>query len=257
MKLLDEIGALAEGDLTKRAEVTADMTGAIADSFNIMAEQLGRVVGDVKNATIRVSSTSQDVTKSTETLAQMSEMQAVQVSEAIAAINEMATSITQVADNATQSAEVSERSKSSAKDGAEAVQSTNVAMEAIRERVQETARAIKRLGESSQEIGNIVQLINDIADRTSILALNASIQAAMAGDAGRGFAVVADEVRTLATRTQASTKEIEEIIQRLQSASRDAVSVMGSSVKQARDGVDPDAERDPTDRATLGVVVGE
>jgi methyl-accepting chemotaxis protein len=258
-KLLDEISALADGDLTKRAEVTADMTGAIADSFNLMAEQLGGVVQQVKNATIQVTSTSQDVTKSTESLAQMSEMQAVQVSDAIAAINEMATSITQVADNAAQSAEVSDQSKSSAKDGAEAVQHTNVAMDAIRERVQETARAIKRLGESSQEIGNIVQLINDIADRTSILALNASIQAAMAGDAGRGFAVVADEVQRLAERSTNATKQIETLIKNIQGEINEAGTSMEESIERVVQGsqLAQDAHQKLEDIETVSLQLAE
>jgi methyl-accepting chemotaxis protein len=236
MKLLDEISGLAEGDLTKRAEVTTDMTGAIADSFNLIAEQLGRVVQDVQMTTEQVTATSRDVSKGTESLAEMSEMQAVQVSDAIAAINEMATSIQEVADSAAQSSQVSEQSKTHAKDGAEAVQHTNKAMEAIRERVQETARAIKRLGESSQEIGNIVQLINDIADRTSILALNASIQAAMAGDAGRGFAVVADEVQRLAERSTNATKQIETLIKNIQGEISEASTSMDESIQGVVEG---------------------
>jgi methyl-accepting chemotaxis protein len=236
MKLLEEISGLAEGDLTKRAEVTADLTGAIADSFNLMAEQIGRVVEDVKKASLQVTSTSSDVSRGTESLAEMSEMQAVQVSDAIAAINEMATSIQQVADSASRSAQVSEESTLNAKEGAKAVLDTNQAMETIRERVQETARAIKRLGESSQEIGNIIQLIGDIADRTSILALNASIQAAMAGDAGRGFAVVADEVQRLAERSANATKQIETLIKNIQGEINEAGTSMDESIQRVVQG---------------------
>ncbi|MDM8523358.1 methyl-accepting chemotaxis protein [Desulfococcaceae bacterium HSG8] len=236
MKLLTEISELAEGDLTKRAEVTEDFTGAIADSFNDMAEQIGRVVWNVKDVTLQVSATSKDVSASTENLAETSEMQAVQVSDAIAAINEMATSIRQVAENAGECSQVSEDSTLHAKSGAEAVRDTNGAMESIREHVQETARAIKRLGESSQEIGNIVQLINDIADRTSILALNASIQAAMAGDAGRGFAVVAEEVQRLAERSTNATKQIDTLIKNIQGEISEAGTSMEESIQRVVEG---------------------
>lgn len=236
MNLLDEISGLAEGDLTARAEVSEDFTGAIAESFNEMAEQLSEVVKNVKDVTLQVIATSQDVTRSTENLAETSEMQAVQVSDAIAAINDISKSIQQVAENAVRSAGVSEQSTSHAKEGAEAVRATNRAMESIREHAQETARAIKRLGESSQEIGNIVQLINDIADRTSILALNASIQAAMAGDAGRGFAVVAEEVQRLAERSTNATKQIDTLIKNIQSEINEAGASMEESIQRVVEG---------------------
>jgi len=236
MKLLEEISGLADGDLTVRAEVTEDFTGAIADSFNNMAEELSQVVKNVKSSTLQLSTTSHDVSVSTESLAEASEMQAVQVSDAIAAINAMATSIRQVAESASQSTQVSEQASKNASDGAEAVRNTNAAMDAIREHVQETARTIKRLGESSQEIGNIVQLINDIADRTSILALNASIQAAMAGEAGRGFAVVAEEVQRLAERSTNATQQIDTLIKNIQGEINEAGTSMEESIQRVVDG---------------------
>lgn len=236
MNLLEEISGLAEGDLTVRAEVTEDFTGAIAESFNEMAEQLSQVVKNVKDVTMQVIATSQEVSRSTENLAETSEMQAVQVSDAIEAINEMSSSIQQVAEAAVRSASVSEQSTLHANEGADAVRNTNRAMESIREHVQETARAIKRLGESSQEIGNIVQLINDIADRTSILALNASIQAAMAGDAGRGFAVVAEEVQRLAERSTNATKQIDTLIKNIQGEINEASASMEESIQRVVEG---------------------
>jgi len=236
MKLLQEISGLAEGDLTRRAEVTAEVTGAIADSFNGMAEQLSDVVHNVKTATGQVTSTTKDVNKSTTQLTKASEMQAEYVSQAIKSIDEMTASIQQVSENAVQSATVSEQSTVNAKDGAEAVKATNKAMEEIRENVQETARSIKRLGESSQEVGNIVQLINDIADRTSILALNASIRAAMAGDAGRGFAVVAEEVQRLAERSTNATKQIDTLIKNIQGEINEAGTSMEESIQRVVEG---------------------
>ncbi len=236
MTLLEEISALQDGDLSARAVVTAEATGALADSFNAMAEQLGGIVTNVKDAAIQVTTTSKDVKTSTDHLAESSEQQAVQITDAIAAINEMATSIQQVAEHATKSAQVSQESTTNAKEGSEAVDQTSQAMESIRDNVQETARSIKRLGESSQEIGNIVQIINDIAERTSILALNASIQAAMAGDAGRGFAVVAEEVQRLAERSTNSTKQIETLVTNIQGEINEAGTSMEESIQKVVDG---------------------
>jgi methyl-accepting chemotaxis protein len=232
MKLLMDISVLTEGDLTIRAEVTEDMTGAIADSFNTMAEQLSRLVSQVKKSTLEVSTTSQEVSKTTIELSRKSDEHANQITDTVKAIEEMSKSIRVVSQHAVKSADVSDQAKQNAVSGAEAVRQTNTAMNAIRERVQEAARAIKRLGESSQEIGNIVQIINDISDRTSILALNASIQAAMAGDAGRGFAVVADEVQRLAEQSTNSTKQIETLVKTIQGEINEAGLRMDDSIQQ-------------------------
>ncbi len=238
MRLLTEISDLADGDLTARAEVTEEVTGAIADSFNNMAEQLSRVVKDVKEASMLVGSSSADVDQVTQKLSQASEEQAAKISDAITTIESIAQSIREVADSATESARVSSSARNSAREGSDAVRKTNQAMSSIKENMRGTARTIKRLGESSQEIGNIIQIINDIADRTSILALNASIQAAMAGEAGRGFAVVADEVRALASRTQASTEEIRQTIEGLKKEVVDCVGTMRHASELAQHQVD-------------------
>lgn len=232
MHLLTDISTLTDGDLTIRAEVTEDMTGAIADSFNTMAEQLSRLVSNVKKSTLEVSTTSHQVSDTTIDLSRTSDAHVSRISQAVQAIEEMAASIHRVSEHATQSAKVSEQAMQDALSGADAVRKTNKAMSAIRERVQEAARAIKRLGESSKEIGNIVQIINDIADRTSILALNASIQAAMAGDAGRGFAVVADEVQRLAEQSANSTKQIETLVKTIQGEINEAGTRMEESIQR-------------------------
>ncbi|MBU1565000.1 MAG: HAMP domain-containing protein [Proteobacteria bacterium] len=216
MKLLEEISALSDGDFTGRAEVTEDMTGAIADSFNAMADQFSDIISKVKVATESVDTTSDQVSRQTMTLAQKNMEQVKEVSGAVLAIEKMAQSIREVATNAQRSATVSRQSRVNAQEGALAVTATNKAMADIREQINETARSIKRLGESSLEIGNIVQIIDDIADRTSILALNASIQAAMAGEAGHGFAVVADEVQRLADNSSNSTKQIDVLVKSIQ-----------------------------------------
>jgi methyl-accepting chemotaxis protein len=232
MKLLDEVSGVAEGDLTAEAEVTADITGAIADSFNFMISQLRDIISGVQEATLQVSSSANEIQTTAEHLSQGSEAQAVQIADTAAAVEEMAVSIQQVSENAALSATVGEQALANAQQGAKAVQDTVEEMNRIRDRVQETAKRIQRLGESSQEIGEIVQLIGDIADRTSILALNASIQAAMAGEAGRGFAVVAEEVEHLAERSTEATRQIETLIRTIQNETNEAVAAMEATTQE-------------------------
>ncbi len=211
LRLLDELGDLADGDLTVQATVTEDFTGAIADSINYSIDQLRSLVQTINNSAVQVAS-AQETQSTAMHLAEASEHQAQEIAGASAAVNEMAVSIDQVSANAAESAAVAERAVAIANKGAEVVQATIHGMDTIREQIQETSKRIKRLGESSQEIGDIVSLINDIADQTNILALNAAIQASMAGEAGRGFAVVADEVQRLAERSAAATKQIETLV---------------------------------------------
>lgn len=236
MTLLEEISALTDGDFTARAEVTEDMTGAIADSFNAMADQFAELIGKVKKATAAVDTTSEDVAQKTMGLAEKNIEQVKGVGEAVKTIEQMVGSIRAVADNARRSSDVSRQSRLNAREGAEAVDRTNQAMSEIREQINETARSIKRLGESSLEITNIVKIIEDIADRTSILALNASIQAASAGDAGHGFAVVADEVQRLADSSSNSTKQIEVLIKGIQNEIQDLTHRIDESISKVVDG---------------------
>lgn len=230
--LLEEIAIVAEGDLTKQAKVTEDVTGAIADAFNYMIGQLRNIIKNVQITTSKVSKAASEIKATAEHLAEGSESQASQIIDTSSAVEEMATSIQQVSESAVLSATVSEQARTNAKQGAEVVQKTISGMNNIRQQVQETSKRIKRLGESSQEIGQIIQLISDIADRTSILALNASIQAAMAGDAGRGFAVVAAEVERLAERSAQATKRIETLIKSVQSETKEAISSMESTTRE-------------------------
>lgn len=235
-KLLDEVSGVAEGDLTGEAEVTPDVTGAIADSFNVMIVELRRVIGEVRDTTLQVSSSASEIQTTTEHLAQGSEQQALQILDTTAAVDEMAVSVQQVSETSVQAAAVAEQALTNARNGTDSVGKTIQGMNAIRGQVQETSRRIKRLGESSQEIGEIVQLIGDIADRTSILALNASIQAAMAGEAGRGFAVVAEEVERLAERSAEATKRIGTLIKAIQSETVEAVSAMEATTREVVSG---------------------
>lgn len=223
MRLLDELADLADGDLTTTATVTEDFTGAIADSINFTIDQLRILVSQINDTARKVSRAAEETQSTALHLAEASEHQAQEIAGASAAVNEMAVTIDQVSANAAESATVAERSVKIANRGAEVVQNTINGMDTIREQIQDTAKRIKRLGESSQEIGDIVSLINDIADQTNILALNAAIQASMAGDAGRGFAVVADEVQRLAERSSAATKQIEALVKTIQSDTNEAV----------------------------------
>ena len=236
LRLLDEMGSLAEGDLTVRATVTEDITGAIADSINFAVEALRTLVTTINETALQVASAAQETQATAMHLAEASEHQAQQITSASAAVNEIAVSIDEVSRNSSESADVAKRSVSIATKGADVVRQTIEGMDNIRGQIQETSKRIKRLGESSQEIGDIVELITDIAEQTNILALNAAISAASAGEAGRGFAVVADEVQRLAERASNATKRIETLVQTIQADTNEAVISMEQTTTQVVSG---------------------
>jgi twitching motility protein PilJ len=229
LRLLDEMGSLADGDLTVEATVTEDITGTIADSFNFAIEELRKLVATVNNTALMVDTATKQTENTAAHLAKAAGNQAKEINAATESIVSMAASIEEVSGNAERSSDVARHSVEVAHKGGEAVRRTIDGMNAIRETIQETSKRIKRLGESSQEIGNIVELINDIAEQTNILALNASIQASMAGEAGRGFAVVADEVQRLAERSTNATKQIEVLVRTIQADTNEAVVSMERS----------------------------
>ncbi len=232
IRLLDEMEGLADGDLTTNATVTEDFTGAIADAMNFTIDQLRSLVSTIKDSVSKLANATDATQNISMELAQASRNQAQEITGASAAINEMAVSIEQVSANAAESSSVAEKSVEIAKKGGEVVRNTITGMDTIREQIQETSKRIKRLGESSQEIGDIVSLINDISDQTNILALNAAIQASMAGESGRGFAVVADEVQRLAERSGNATKQIEALVKTIQTDTNEAVISMEASTSE-------------------------
>jgi len=232
LQLLDEIADLAEGDLSIHASVTENFTGAIADSINFAIDQMRGLVSNINHLSVQVASAASATESTANNLSKAAENQAKEIGAATQAINEMAVSIDHVSSNAAESAAVAERAVEIANNGAHVVQATIQGMDTIRGQIQETSKRIKRLGESSQEIGDIVSLINDIADQTNILSLNAAIQASMAGDAGRGFAVVADEVQRLAERSSAATKQIAALVKTIQTDTNEAVISMEQTTSE-------------------------
>jgi twitching motility protein PilJ len=229
LRLLDELGSLADGDLTVEATVTEDITGAIADSINYAIEKLRELVATINETAIMVDSAAKQTESTAVHMARAAKNQNAEIRAATESIESMAGSIEEVSGNAERSSDVARHSVDVAHKGGEAVRRTIDGMNAIRETIQDTSKRIKRLGESSQEIGNIIELINDIAEQTNILALNASIQASMAGEAGRGFAVVADEVQRLAERSTNATKQIEVLVRTIQADTNEAVISMERS----------------------------
>ncbi|MCB1876938.1 MAG: type IV pili methyl-accepting chemotaxis transducer N-terminal domain-containing protein [Chromatiales bacterium] len=229
LNLLEEISDLADGDLTVEASVTEDFTGAIADSINYAVGAMRELVTSINRTASEVSNSAQSSRATAMHLAEASEHQAEQIRNASSAVNAIAQSADQISAKSTESTEVADRAVAIATKGTDTVGRTIEGMDSIREQIQETSKRIKRLGESSQEIGDIVELIEDIADQTNILALNAAMQAAMAGEAGRGFAVVADEVQRLAERSGNATKQIEALVKTIQSDTHEAVISMEQS----------------------------
>jgi twitching motility protein PilJ len=236
LRLLNEMGDLADGDLTVRAKVTEDITGAIADSMNYTIEELRTLVTGVNAASTQVTERTQEARQVSAELLAAAERQSNEIEDTSAKLLEVSRQINTVSVSANETAKVAERSLSAAQKGQEAVQNSISGMNEIREQIQETSKRIKRLGESSQEIGEIVELISDITEQTNVLALNAAIQAASAGEAGRGFSVVAEEVQRLAERSAEATKQIGAIVKTIQSDTQDAVSAMERSTQGVVEG---------------------
>lgn len=236
LRLMNEMGDLADGDLTVRTTVSEDITGAIADSVNYTIEELSVLVRRINDAATRVTQATEAAQQISSELLGATERQSHSITEAGSTIQQMAQSMTESSERALRSAQVARRSLDTARNGANAVENTIKGMNGIREQIQETSKRIKRLGESSQEIGEIVELISDITEQTNVLALNAAIQAASAGEAGRGFTVVAEEVQRLAERSAEATKQIAAIVKTIQTDTKDAVASMENATRDVVEG---------------------
>jgi len=236
LRLMDELGELAEGNLTINASVTEDITGAVADSINYTVEELRSLVRGINTATVQMDQAAEQAGQVSDSLQAASKRQVDEIETTSTAVVRLAQSVQQVSGNAAEGSRVAEQSLAAAEKGQQAVANAITSMNGLREQIQETSKRIKRLGESSQEIGEIVELISDITEQTNVLALNAAIQAASAGEAGRGFSVVAEEVQRLAERSADATKQIAAIVKTIQSDTHDTVAAMEVSTQGVVEG---------------------
>jgi twitching motility protein PilJ len=233
---MDEMSVIADGDLTAEAKVTEDITGAIADSVNVTVSELRKVVSGINGASEQIAAATGQAQEIAGRLLSAAERQVQDISQADGTVEQMTRSITEVSETASASAEFARSSIETTGRGAQAVQESIAGMNEIRDQIQDTAKRIKRLGESTQEIGEIVDLISDITEQTNVLALNAAIQAASAGEAGRGFSVVAEEVQRLAERSGEATKQIAALVKTIQADTQEAVAAMERSTQQVVEG---------------------
>jgi len=236
LRLMNELQTVAEGDLTQQATVTEDITGAIADSVNYTVEELRTLVTQVQSTVGRVTDTTARVEETSTELLAASTEQLREIRDTGESVLQMAGRINNVSAQAQETAQVARKSLLAAEIGLTAVQNAIGGMNTIRDQIQDTSKRIKRLGESSQEIGEITELISDITEQTNVLALNAAIQAASAGEAGRGFSVVAEEVQRLAERSGDATRQIAAIVRTIQTDTQDAVGAMERSTQGVVEG---------------------
>ena len=236
LRLMNELQEVADGDLTVQATVSEDITGAIADSVNYTVEELRSLVGRINRTAAAVADASNRAQMTSSSLQAASDQQSREIRETGESVLAMASQIKKVSESAAQSAQVARQSLSAADKGRQAVENSISGMNGIRDQIQETAKRIKRLGESSQEIGEIIELISDITEQTNVLALNAAIQAASAGEAGRGFTIVAEEVQRLAERSAEATRQISALVKAIQTDTHDAVAAMERSTQGVVEG---------------------